>query len=222
MPHGQCLSLGGKQLIKWQSSDLEVIVEDQHLKREVDDSVCELEISEVMEGGKAEKQFVRWQSSDFEEEESSSSSEDDDKGMRQLYMQKMRQAEALKESSTDLSMCDQNLKAPEKGPSSLSIKLVVENRNADQLAMKDLSTGPLNKSVEEEVPVKDQICKWWTSGKRPAQVEEAGCKKLFGAGPVDDSDQLATVRQVDGEWYSKKLKQFGTEEQPRDRLVREW
>ena len=55
MPHGQCLSLGGKQLIKWQSSDLEVIVEDQHLKREVDDSVCELEISEVMEGGKAEK-----------------------------------------------------------------------------------------------------------------------------------------------------------------------
>ena len=167
-----------------------VIVEDQHLEREVDDSVCELEISEVMEGGKAEKQFVRWQSSDFEEEESSSSSEDDDKGMRQLYMQKMRQAEALKESSTDLSMCDQHLKAPEKGPSSLSIKLVVENRNADQLAMKDLSTGPLNKSVEEEVPVKDRICKWWTSGKRPAQVEEAGCKKLFGAGPVDDSDQL--------------------------------
>ena len=181
MPHGQCLSLGGKQLIKWQSSDLEVIVEDQHLEKEVDDSVCELEISEVMEGGKAEKQFVRWQSSDFEEEESSSSSEDDDKGMRQLYMQKMRQAEALKESSIDLSMCDQNLKSPEKGPSSLS-----------------------------------------KSGKRSAQVEEAGCKKLFGAGPVDDSDQLVTVRQVDGEWFSKKLKQFGTEEQPRDRLVREW
>ena len=192
-----------------------VIVEDQHLEREVDDSVCELEISEVMEGGKAEKQVVRWQSSDFEEEESSSSSDDDDRGMRQLYMRKMRQAEALKDQ-------DQDLKAAEKSPPSLSKKLVMENRNADQLAMKDLSTGPLNKSVEEEVSVKDQICKWWTGGKRPAQVEEAGCKKLFGAGPVDDSDQLVTVSEVDGEWCSKKLKQFGTEEQPRDRLVREW
>ena len=150
-----------------------VIVEDQHLEREVDDSVCELEISEVMEGGKAEKQFVRWQSSDFEEEESSSSSEDDDRGMGQLYMQKMRQAEALKESSIDLSMCDQNLKSPEKGPSSLS-----------------------------------------KSGKRSAQVEEAGCKKL--------ARLFQAVQVVDGDGCSKKSKQFGSEEQPRDRLVRKW
>ena len=67
MPNSQCLSLGGKQLIKWESSDFEVIVEDKHLEKEVDKSVCELEISEVMEGGKkAGKQFVKWQSSDFD------------------------------------------------------------------------------------------------------------------------------------------------------------
>ena len=54
MPNSQCLSLGGKRLIKWQSSDFEVMMEDQHSEKEVDESVCELEIS----GGKADRLFV--------------------------------------------------------------------------------------------------------------------------------------------------------------------
>ena len=64
-------------MIKWHSLDFNVIVIDQHLEKEVDESVCELEISDdlVMEGGKADRQFVRWQMSDFEEEESSNDSE---------------------------------------------------------------------------------------------------------------------------------------------------
>ena len=104
MSNSHCLSLGGKQLIKWRSSDFEAIVEDQHLERKVDESVCELEISDdlVMEGGKADRQFVRWQSSEFEEEGSSSDSGNDGEAMRQLYIQKMQQAQVLKESSIDM------------------------------------------------------------------------------------------------------------------------
>ena len=166
MSNSQCLSLGGKQLIKWQSFDFEVVVKNEYLEKDVDQSVCELEISEVMEEGKqAEKQFVRWQkSSDFEEEEESSTSDsgEDDEVMMHLYMQKMKQAEKLKESSTDLSMGDQNFKAPETGsvehsqasPRKSMVKVsaakvvpVVENRNYDgQLVMEDGSTDQLNKS----------------------------------------------------------------------------
>ena len=65
MPNCPCLSLGGKQLINWHSLDFNVIVGDQHLEKEVDESVCELEIYDdlVMEGGKTDRQFVRWQMS---------------------------------------------------------------------------------------------------------------------------------------------------------------
>lgn len=64
-------------MIKWHSLDFNVIVIDQHLEKEMDESVCELEISDdlVMEGRKTDRQFVRWQMSDFEEEESSNDSE---------------------------------------------------------------------------------------------------------------------------------------------------
>ena len=34
MSHSQCLSLGGKRLVKWRSSDFEVMAEDQHLETE--------------------------------------------------------------------------------------------------------------------------------------------------------------------------------------------
>ena len=171
------------------------MVGDQHLENEVDvnDSVSELEISEVKEGGNAEKQFVRWQHADFEEEDSSGNSEEDGEGSRQLYMKKMQKAEALKESSIDLSIADQILKVPDKGPSKYSSLML--------------------KSVEEKDSVKNQICKWWTGGKRPAQVEEARCNKLA---------RLLKGGQVDGEGCRKKSKQFGTEDQLIDRVAREW
>merc|ERR1719239_602457 len=62
-----------------------------------------------MEGGKADRQFVRWQSSEFEEEGSSSDSGNDGEAMRQLYIQKMQQAKALKENP--MSLDDQDSKA---------------------------------------------------------------------------------------------------------------
>ena len=128
MPNSQCLSLGGKRLIKWQSSDFEVMMEDQHSEKEVDESVCELEIC----GGKADMQFVRWQSSDFDEEEISSNSENDDEATRQLNKLKMQLAEALKESSADKSIGERDAKAPDKGPtndSGASLKKLVVNKS---------------------------------------------------------------------------------------------
>merc|ERR1719239_1919410 len=102
-----------------------------------------------MEGGKADRRFVRWQSSEFEEEGSSSDSGNDGEAMRQLYIQKMQQAQVLKESSIDMPTDAQDLKVLDKGPTVDSqasqnksevkdlVAVVVENRSTDQLSVQN-------------------------------------------------------------------------------------
>ena len=139
-----------------------------------------------------------------EEEDSSSDSGDDDEAMRQLYMQKMQQAQTLKESSIDMSIDDQDSRAPDSAKDSQASQKESTDKDLSKKPSKEPTSSDLFGSEVDTGSEEDECMVSPAKKIRPidSSSDEELRKKLAGLGK-EAADVKEVKRKVA---MTKKLK----------------